>query len=189
LSGEEEALDFMRANIDAWWPQLEQGVEVVLTGASACTAMIKDYAVLLADDPDYAQKAARVSELARDLSEVIAAQDLSALGERAPGPRRVAFHSPCTLQHAQGIRGSVERILGSRGYQITSVPDPHLCCGSAGTYSILQPTLSKRLRDNKLTALTADKPDLIATANIGCLMELGAAATVPVVHWINLLDE
>jgi glycolate oxidase iron-sulfur subunit len=189
LSAPKEALDFMRGNIDKWWPHLEQGAEAVLTGASACTAMVKDYGELLAGDADYAQKAARISELARDLSEVIAAEDLSPLGEQAPVARRVAFHSPCTLQHAQGIRGTVEKILRARGHKITQVQNPHLCCGSAGTYSILQPMLSKQLRDNKLVALQADTPDIIATANIGCLMELGAAAGVPVVHWINLLDE
>jgi glycolate oxidase iron-sulfur subunit len=189
LSARSEALDFMRRNIDAWWPQLEQGAEAVLTGASACTAMIKEYGELLADDPQYAHKAARVSKLARDLSEVIAAEDLSALGNSTVLSRRVAFHSPCTLQHGQGIRGTVESILDARGHLLTRVRDSHLCCGSAGTYSILQPTLSKRLRENKLAALEADKPELIATANIGCLVELRAASDVPVVHWIELLDE
>jgi glycolate oxidase iron-sulfur subunit len=189
LSAGNEALDFMRGNIDAWWPQLEQGVEAVLTGASACTAMVKEYGELLAGDPHYAQKAARISELTLDLSEVIASEDLAALGQKTVLSRRVAFHSPCTLQHAQGIRGSVESILESRGHQLTQVRNPHLCCGSAGTYSILQRSLSKRLRDDKLAALAADKPDLIATANIGCLLELRAASDVPVVHWIELLDE
>jgi len=189
LSARDEALDVMRRNIDAWWPQLEQGAEAVLTGASACTAMVKEYAELLADDPLYAHKAARVSQLARDLSEVIAGEDLSALGENTMGSRRVAFHSPCTLQHAQGIRGTVESILEARGHRLTQVPDAHLCCGAAGTYSILQRTLSERLRENKLAALVAGKPDLIATANIGCLVELRAASDVPVVHWITLLDE
>jgi glycolate oxidase iron-sulfur subunit len=189
LSARNEALDVMRRNIDAWWPQLEQGAEAVLTGASACTAMVKEYAELLADDPLYAHKAARVSQLARDLSDVIAGEDLSALGENTMGSRRVAFHSPCTLQHAQGIRGTVESILEARGHRLTQVPDAHLCCGAAGTYSILQRTLSERLRENKLAALVAGKPDLIATANIGCLVELRAASDVPVVHWITLLDE
>jgi glycolate oxidase iron-sulfur subunit len=189
LSGAQEALDFMRGNIDAWWPQLQQGAETVLTGASACTAMVKEYGQLLAGDPNYAQKAARVSELARDLSEVIAGEDLSALGRGTVLSRRVAFHSPCTLQHAQGIRGSVESILDSRGHRLTHVQDSHLCCGSAGTYSILQRALSRRLRDNKLAALQAGKPEIIATANIGCLMELRTASDVPVVHWIELLDE
>ncbi len=189
LSARAEALEFMRHNIDAWWPRVEQGAEAVITGASACTAMVKEYGELLADDPQYAEKAARVSALTRDLSEVIADEDLSALGNRTGRSRRVAFHSPCTLQHAQGIRGTVESILDARGHRLTPVQDSHLCCGSAGTYSILQRTLAKRLRDNKLAALRAGKPDLIATANIGCLLELRAASDVPVVHWIELLDE
>jgi glycolate oxidase iron-sulfur subunit len=189
LSAREEARGFMRRNIDAWWPQIEQGAEAIIIGASACTAMIKEYGELLADDPLYAGKAARVSELARDLSEVVAGEDLAGLGSGTVLSRRVAFHSPCTLQHAQGIRGTVESILDSRGHRLTRVQDAHLCCGSAGTYSILQRTLSNRLRDNKLAALTADEPDLIATANIGCLLELRGVSDVPVVHWIELLDE
>ena len=189
LSARDEALGFMRRNIDAWWPQLERGAEAVITGASACTAMVKEYGELLADDPQYAHKAARVSALAKDLSEVVAGEDLSALGTNTVLSRRVAFHSPCTLQHAQGIRGSVESILDARGHRLTPVADAHLCCGSAGTYSILQRTLSRRLRENKVAALEAGKPELIATANIGCLMELRTASKVPVVHWIELLDE
>jgi glycolate oxidase iron-sulfur subunit len=188
LSAPQEALDFMRGNIDAWWPELEGGAEAVLTGASACTAMVKEYGELLAGDPQYAEKARRVSALARDLSEVIAAEDLSVLGPASGKSRRIAFHSPCTLQHAQRILGSVEKILASRGFRLAEVHDSHLCCGSAGTYSILQPALSRQLRDNKLEALTADEPELIATANIGCLLELGAASNVPVVHWIELLE-
>lgn len=189
LSAQAEALDTMRRNIDTWWPRLEQGVEAIVTGASACTSMIKEYGELLADDPHYAHKAARVSASARDLSEVVAGEDVSALAKSAAPSRRVAFHSPCTLQHAQAIRGVVESILVSRGYRLTDVADAHLCCGSAGTYSILQRTLSKRLRENKLSALQAGQPELIATANIGCLTELRAASEVPVVHWIELLDE
>jgi glycolate oxidase iron-sulfur subunit len=189
LSAREEALGYMRRNIDAWWPQVEQGAEAIIIGASACTAMIKEYGELLAEDPLYAEKAARVSQLARDLSEVIADEDLASLGNSTVLSRRVAFHSPCTLQHGQGIRGTVESILDARGHRLTRVRDGHLCCGSAGTYSILQPTLSKQLRDNKIAALTAGEPDLIATANIGCLLELRAVADVPVVHWIELLDE
>ncbi len=189
LSARTEALDFMRRNIDTWWPRLEQGAEAVITGASACTAMVKEYGELLAGDPAYAHKAARVSELTRDLSEVIAGEDLSVLEADTVVSRRVAFHSPCTLQHAQGILGTVESILDARGHRLTQVQDSHLCCGSAGTYSILQRSLSKRLRENKVVALTAGKPDLIATANIGCLLELRAASDVPVVHWIELLDQ
>ena len=189
LSARDEALGFMRRNIDAWWSQLEQGTEAIITGASACTAMIKEYAELLADDPRYAEKAARVSTQTKDLSEVVAAEDLSALGSGTVLSRRVAFHSPCTLQHAQAIRGTVESILDACGHRLTPVADAHLCCGSAGTYSILQRKISRRLRDNKVAMLQAGKPELIATANIGCLVELRTAADVPVVHWIELLDE
>jgi glycolate oxidase iron-sulfur subunit len=189
LSAPDEALELMRRNIDAWWRQLEQGTEAIITGASACTAMIKEYAELLADDPQYAEKAKRVSARTKDLSEVIAGEDLAALGSSTVLSRRVAFHSPCTLQHAQGIRGTVESILDSRGHRLVPVADAHLCCGSAGTYSILEPSLSKRLRENKVAALQTAKPELIATANIGCLLELRAASQTPVVHWIELLDE
>lgn len=188
LAAPEEARAFMRANIDAWWPYVEQGAEAIIIGASACTAMIKEYGELLADDPDYASKAARVSEIAKDFCEVIENENLSLLGDRLACSRRVAFHAPCTLQHAQGIRGRVESILASRGYDLTTVADAHLCCGSAGTYSILQPELAKRLRDGKLSSLQAGEPELIATANIGCLLHLEAVARVPVVHWIELLD-
>lgn len=188
LSARSEALEFMRRNIDAWWPEVERGVEAIIIGASACAAMIKEYGELLADDPQYAHKAARVSAIARDLSEVIAGEDLSVLDDHTALSRRVAFHSPCTLQHAQSIQGTVESILESMGHRLTHVADAHLCCGSAGTYSILQPTLSKRLRENKLAALQSGEPELIATANIGCLLELRSAANVPVVHWIELLD-
>ncbi len=189
LSARDEAREFMRRNIDAWWPGVEQGAEAILIGASACTAMIKEYGEVLADDPVYAEKAAQVSALARDLSEVVAGEDLAGLGASTVVSRRVAFHSPCTLQHWQGIRGGVESILEGRGHRLTGVRDAHLCCGSAGTYSILQRALSNQMRDNKLAALTADEPDIIATANIGCLLELRAASDVPVVHWIELLDE
>jgi glycolate oxidase iron-sulfur subunit len=189
LSARDEALGFMRRNIDTWWPHLVQGAEAIITGASACTVMVKEYGALLAGDPLYADKAARVSEVTKDLSEVVAAENLAALGSDTVLSRRVAFHSPCTLQHGQSIRGKVESILDARGHRLTHVADAHLCCGSAGTYSILQRDLSRRLRDNKLAMLQADKPELIATANIGCLVELQSAADVPVMHWIELLDE
>jgi glycolate oxidase iron-sulfur subunit len=186
LSASEEALDFMRANIDAWWPWIERGAEAIVVSASGCGAMVKEYGHLLRHDPAYADKAARVSALARDLSEVVAAEDLSALG-RPGGGRRVAFHAPCTLQHAQQINGVVENILRQAGFELTSVRDGHLCCGSAGTYSILQPELSQRLRDDKLTKLGEGEPELIATANVGCQLHL-QSGELPVRHWIELLD-
>ncbi len=188
LSAAAEALDFMRRNIDAWWPQIEAGAEAIVMTASACGAMVKDYGHLLRDDPHYADKAARISILARDLGEVLRDEDLAGIESRAAG-RRVAFHSPCTLQHGQQLHGVVESVLRRAGCQLTAVPDAHLCCGSAGTYSLLQPELSRRLLRNKLAALEGDRPDVIASANIGCQLHLASAAGIPVRHWIELLDD
>ncbi|MDH3970933.1 MAG: glycolate oxidase subunit GlcF, partial [Gammaproteobacteria bacterium] len=188
LGATDEALGFMRRNIDAWWPDIEQGAQAVVVTASGCAPMVKDYGQLLANDTAYADKASRVSELAKDISEIIAAEDFRTVIRQAAGNQKIAFHSPCTLQHAQRITGSVEQILGQAGYTLTPVTDSHLCCGSAGTYSILQPQLSGRLRDNKLAALQAGQPDMIATANIGCLAHMASHAEVPVKHWIEYLD-
>jgi glycolate oxidase iron-sulfur subunit len=186
LSAIEEARAYMRRNIDAWWPEIEAGVEAIVMTASGCGAVVRDYGHLLADDPAYADKARRVSELTRDLGEVLAQEDLEPL--RPVGTHRIAFHPPCTLQHGQKLKGVVEGVLDRLGYELVPVRDSHLCCGSAGTYSILQQDLSQQLLDNKLTHLQAQRPELIATANIGCQMHLASAAEVPVVHWISLLD-
>jgi glycolate oxidase iron-sulfur subunit len=187
LSATAEARAFMRNNIDAWWPAIENGAEAIVVTASGCAPMVKDYGRLLADS-DYADKATRVSALAKDISEVI---DIAAaeqvLGRSVDRPK-IAFHSPCTLQHGQGITGVIERLLERLGYELTPVTNSHLCCGSAGTYSILQPGLATTLRDNKLEALQGGKPDLIATANIGCLVHMANHADVPVKHWIELLE-
>ena len=177
----------MRRNIDAWWPQLESGCEAILVTASACAATVKDYGELLRDDPVYADRAARVAALVRDPAEWLAQADLSPLGTPGQG-RRIAFHSPCSLQHGQQIKGLVETILTRLGFVLTPVPDAHLCCGSAGTYSLTQPTLSARLRSDKVSALESGAPELIATANIGCQLHLEAGSRVPVVHWLELLD-
>jgi len=187
LSAQEEGLNFMRRNIDAWWPHIEAGAEAIVISASGCGLMVKEYGEALRHDPAYAEKAARVSALARDLGEVLAAEDLAPLGQPGAG-RRVAFHAPCTLQHGQGLRGVVESLLARTGFTLTPVPDPHLCCGSAGTYSLLQPALSRQLLDNKVAALESGGPELIATANVGCQMHLESGAGVPVRHWIELLD-
>ncbi|APZ42004.1 glycolate oxidase subunit GlcF [Acidihalobacter ferrooxydans] len=188
LSASDEALDYMRANIDAWWPAIEDGAEAIVISASGCATVVKDYGHLLRHDPAYADKAARVSLLARDLAEVLAAEDLSGLSGLGAG-RRIAFHAPCTLQHGQRIVGVVERILSDAGFELSPVSDAHLCCGSAGTYSILQPELAQRLRADKLSKLAAGAPELIATANVGCQLHLQAGGTLPVRHWIELLDE
>jgi glycolate oxidase iron-sulfur subunit len=187
LSEAERARIFARRNIDAWWPLLQQGAEAVLVSASACAGMIKEYPQLLAEDPDYADKAARVAGLCRDLSEVLTQEDLGPLRGEINTERRVAFHAPCTLQHGQGLKGQVEPLLGRLGFQLTPVPDSHLCCGSAGSYALLQPELSEQLRERKRSALVSGQPDIIATANIGCLTHLRDPVGPPVVHWIELL--
>jgi glycolate oxidase iron-sulfur subunit len=184
LSDHNGGLDFMRRMLDACWPQIEAGVEAIIMTASGCGIMLKDYVHLLHDDPVYAQKAARFSALTHDLSELLRTEDLSALKIQ---PRKLAFQSPCTLQHGQQLNGVVEEILRRLGFELTIVTDAHLCCGSAGTYSILQPQLSKQLRANKLQQLQNGQPDLIATANIGCLLHLQEKSDVPVVHWVELL--
>ena len=189
LSAHEEALTFARRNIDAWWPHIAaEKIEAIVVTASGCGVMLKDYAVLLKHDTNYAAKAQRVSELAKDISEIIANEKPLSIPHKKPN-RKVAYHSPCTLQHGQKLNGLVESLLEKSGIELTPVNDAHLCCGSAGTYSILQEELSLQLRDNKLAALLHNKPDVIATANIGCQMHLAAKAGVPVVHWIELLDD
>jgi glycolate oxidase iron-sulfur subunit len=194
MSEEDRSRGQMRRNIEAWWPEIEHGAEALIVTASGCGAMIRDYGILLRDDPEYASKAVRVSALSRDVSEVIAQelQSPGALRERfSPDNERtrVAFHSPCTLQHGLRIRGVIERLLERAGYTLTSVAEGHLCCGSAGSYSLLQPAISRQLKTNRLAALEADGPDVIATANIGCLLHLASGATRPVRHWIELLAE
>lgn len=195
LNAHADGLAFMRRNIDAWWPHIEQGAEAIVTTASGCGVLVKDYAHILRQDPQYARKAARISALTLDISQVLLAEknNLAALIKTRPatnqaGPK-LAVHSPCTLQHGQKLPGSIEHILQSCGFELTPVPDAHLCCGSAGTYSILQKTLSQPLLRNKLTALQSGAPTGIATANIGCLTHLQTAASVPVRHWIEWLDE
>ncbi|MGH8216510.1 MAG: heterodisulfide reductase-related iron-sulfur binding cluster, partial [Rhodanobacteraceae bacterium] len=188
LTAPEDARAFMRRNVDAWWPYLEAGAEALVMTASGCGAMVREYGHLLRDDPGYAAKAARISELTRDLSEVLAHEDLQAFASIGHG-RRIAWHAPCTLQHGQKVVGVVERILRNAGFELTPVRDSHLCCGSAGTYSLLQKKLSEPLLRNKLATLQEGQPAVIATANIGCQLHLGSASKVPVHHWIELLDE
>lgn len=187
LGAHQEAAKFMRRNIDAWWPHIERGAEAIIVTASGCAPMVKDYGLVLRDDPAYADKAARISAIAQDISEVIAGQDLNAL-KPAPPPGKIAFHSPCSLQHGQKITNVVENLLSKLGFELTLVADGHLCCGSAGTYSILQPELSRQLLKNKLAALQSGNPECIASANIGCLVHMQSAANIPVKHWIELLD-
>jgi glycolate oxidase iron-sulfur subunit len=186
LNDQVAGLNDMRALIDAWWPSVERGeIEAIVMTASGCGVTVKEYGLLLAHDPAYRDKAARVAALTRDLSEVIAPE---AIPERS-GLGRIALHSPCSLQHGQQLRGGAERLLARAGFELAPVPDAHLCCGSAGTYSILQPVLAAELRSRKLAALQSGQPVGIVTANIGCLVHLQAGAGVPVAHWVELLDE
>jgi glycolate oxidase iron-sulfur subunit len=176
----------MRALIDAWWPLVERGeLEAIVMTASGCGVTVKDYGHLLEHDPAYRDKAARISALTKDLAEVVPLDAISAGSARG----RVAFQSPCTLQHGQQIRGAVEARLARAGFELTAVRDAHLCCGSSGTYSLLQPAIATELRSRKLAALNEGNPQCIATANIGCLSHLQGGSGTPVRHWIELLDE
>lgn len=207
MDAADRARDEMRQNIDAWWPAIEAGAEAIVMTASACGLMVKEYGHYLADDPEYAEKAAKVSELAKDISQVLAAEDLASLpghpdnptGKAASGASdngsraSVSLHCPCTLQHGQpdgqSLAPLVEQLLSGAGIALNPVKESHLCCGSAGTYSILQPELSNQLRERKLKHLSAGNPDEIVTANIGCQLHLGEKANVPVRHWIELLAD
>ncbi|MFJ2682336.1 glycolate oxidase subunit GlcF [Pseudomonas sp. NPDC087342] len=187
LDAQAKGLERARHNIDAWWPHLENGAEAIVQTASGCGAFIKDYAHLLEGDPLYAAKAQRVSALALDLVQVLADEPLERVC--AATDRKIAFHCPCTLQHAQKLGGAVEAVLTRLGFNLTAVPDSHLCCGSAGTYSLTQPELARQLRDNKLNALESGQPELIVTANIGCQSHLASAGRTQVRHWIELVDQ
>jgi glycolate oxidase iron-sulfur subunit len=185
LNDQEAGRDDMRALIDAWWPLVAgREVEAIVMTASGCGVTVRDYAHLLAIDANYRGKAERVTELTRDLCEVIQPDELPQGRDRG----RVAFHSPCTLQHGQQLRGKVEALLTRVGYELAPVRDAHLCCGSAGTYSLLEPQIAGELRARKLAALEELAPQAIATANIGCLVHLQGGAATPVRHWIELLD-
>lgn len=194
LNAQQDGLDYMRRNIDAWWPFVEQkAIEAIVMTASGCGVTVKEYGHLLSHDANYAEKAANISALTKDISEVLLleTENLQELAKSRLelNQTKLSFHSPCTLQHGMKIRGVVERILMAVGFELTIVPNAHLCCGSAGTYSILQPELSQQLLKNKVIALESGKPAQVATANIGCLMHLQNGTSIPVKHWIELLDE
>jgi glycolate oxidase iron-sulfur subunit len=194
LAAGEETRAQLRRNVDALAPLLESGVEAIGVTASACASMVSEYGHLLRDDPQYAARAVRISALARDISQIVSAEAATldqVLRQAVPAPTvvKVAFHTPCTLQHALKSGGVVEPLLRAAGFVVTAVTDKDQCCGSAGTYSILQPELSQRLLRAKLAALTQDAPQVIATANIGCLAHLRGGTAVPVRHWVELLAE
>jgi glycolate oxidase iron-sulfur subunit len=191
LNAQERARTRMRRLIDAWWPQVEAGIEAIVYTASGCGVMLKDYGHVLAQDAHYRTKAERIAFLCKDVSEVLHAERAALLAlPRATGAaQRIAFHAPCTLQHGLRLAPLVESLLIDMGLRLTGVPDAHLCCGSAGTYSIVQPALSRRLQANKQAALRSGAPELIVTANIGCLTHLQRGMPVPVRHWIELIAE
>jgi glycolate oxidase iron-sulfur subunit len=180
----DEARATMMRNLDALAPHLD-GLDAIVSTASGCGVTVKDYGRLLADQPRHADTAARVSALAMDVAEYLSGLDVE--WRRDPAFERVAWHAPCTLQHGQRIRGTVESLLARAGYELVPVRDPHLCCGSAGTYSILEPELSTQLRDQKLAALREQGPQVIATANVGCQLHLASGSSLPVLHWLQLL--
>ncbi len=194
LNAQDEGMNYMRRNIDAWWPLVEQGAEAIVMTASGCATMVAEYGHLLACDPQYAEKATRVSAMMKDVSEVVAAEkdalkSLLSASPALPSFPKVAFHPPCSLQHGLKMKGKVETLLLELGFELTPVADSHLCCGSAGTYSILQPALSQQLLQNKIAALSAGAPAAILTANIGCQSHLQTATGLAVMHWIEALDE
>ena len=193
LNDQAGGLAQMRANIDAWWPHIEQGAEAIVVNASGCGVTVKEYGHVLRDDPDYADKAQRISALTRDLSEFLP-EIVPALAGRVEAAARqcgtIAYHPPCTLQHGQQLRGGVEQHLGQLGFDIRLAPsESHLCCGSAGTYSVLQPEISSQLRERKLGHLSAVQPQAIVSANIGCITHLQSGTETPVRHWVELLDQ
>jgi glycolate oxidase iron-sulfur subunit len=183
----------MRANIDAWWPYIDSGVEAIVMNASGCGVTVKEYGHILADDPAYAERAARVSALTRDLSELLPSlvPALRPKLKHTPDASRViAFHPPCTLQHGQQLKGGVEQHLAALGFTVqVAKNEAHLCCGSAGTYSVLQPDIAYTLRDRKLGHLDELKPAVIASANIGCITHLQSGTATPVRHWVEVLDD
>lgn len=190
LSEHDEARALARRNVDAWWPHVERGAEAIVVTASGCGVMVRDYGHVFAGDPLYAGKAERIAALACDPVELVAQEwpTLAPQIAKVDTTRTLAFHPPCSLQHGMKIRGVAETLLRDAGFSLLPVADAHLCCGSAGTYSILQPELAGRLKANKLHALEAQRPDVIATANIGCMTHLQSGTDVPIRHWIELVD-
>lgn len=183
LTETEQALSFMRQNIDLYWPAIEQGIEAIIVSASGCGVHIKDYGYLLREDKQYAAKAAKIAAMTKDISEYVSEFELEKLN--IDSARNVAFQSPCTLQHGQKLSGVTESLLQQLGFTLAPVANAHLCCGSAGVYSLLQEDISNELRGNKIESLMQGAPEMILTANIGCLKHLQQKSPVPVKHWIE----
>jgi len=189
LDAQDEAVAQMRANVDAWWPLVQDGkVEAIVMNASGCGAMVKEYAHHLRHDAAYAQKAADLVALVKDVAEIVAPH-AELLRSRLPAGTRAAFHPPCTLQHWQGLRPLSEQLLVDLGFDLQPFADKHLCCGSAGAYSVLNPDIALELRDRKLGAIAVGSPDVILSANIGCIGHLQSGTDTPVRHWVEVVDE
>jgi glycolate oxidase iron-sulfur subunit len=187
MGREHEALAFVRNNVDAWTREIKgDGLDAILITASGCGTTVKDYGFMLRADPAYAEKAARVSALTRDISEFLDNLQLSP----PPEPRnlRIAYHSACSMQHGQKITREPKALLSRAGFEVLDVPEGHLCCGSAGTYNMLQPDIAERLRDRKVRNIESTQPQAIATGNIGCMTQIGSATAIPVLHTVELLD-
>ncbi len=186
-SAPEKALRLVRGRIDAWWPYVETGIEAIVSTASGCGIHIKHYGELLKHDPDYAEKSRKISDLTKDLIEIIDQEDITRLRPNNDCP--VAYHPPCTLQHGQRLAGRVENLLDSIGTKRIRFNEPHLCCGAAGSYTLLQPKLSAQLKEKKLQNISRERPELIVTANIGCLHHLASGTSIPVRHWVELITD
>jgi glycolate oxidase iron-sulfur subunit len=184
LSAAEQTRAHIKTTIDAIWPHLEAGIEAIIITASGCGAMLREYSHIMRADPEYSGKAARVTALCRDPVQIVESLPIGMAGKG----RRIAFHPPCSLLNALKLEGRVETVLERAGFELLPVQESAICCGSAGTYSILQPELARQLRDRKLRHLQLPKPEVIATANIGCLTHLNTASKIPVVHWLSLLE-
>lgn len=190
LGARDDGLNDMRRNIDAWWPAIEAGAVAILSTATGCGAQLNEYGKLLAHDPAYSDKAAKIEELATDIAPFLAAERLSQIPCRRPDKLpRLSVHTPCSQTHALGDPDTVKTLLKSRGYALVKTKDDHLCCGSAGSYSLLQPEMAERLRTSKLHALDTEQADIVVTANVGCQLHLAAGTDVPVRHWLELVHE
>lgn len=191
LGAHDDGLNAMRKNIDAWWPEVEAGVEALVMTASGCGVMVEEYGDLLENDPDYAEKAKKISSLVKDISQILEQEDLDKLQLNPDilSKTKTAVHCPCTMQHGMKLPNNVDNLLEKLGVPLAKTNERHMCCGSAGTYSVLQSNTASELLDKKLNALTIDEPEQIVTSNVGCQLHLNTKSNIPVKHWIELLDQ
>ncbi len=188
LGKQEKAKTLMKKNIDAWWPEIENGAEAILSLSSSCELMLSEYGYHLRNDPEYAEKAQRVSKLVRNIGEILLEEDLTPIRNTLISSLKVALHSPCSLRHGLDKHELPEMVLQKLGIQLAETTDNHICCGSGGTYSLLQTKMSQKLLNNKIKALTLDTPNILATSNASCQLHLQSKVSTPVKHWIELLD-